>query len=468
MHAQLVKILPCLLLAAACGDNESLSDRIDAPPTGDAPVVGGADSRVWATGNILLQGGDMAGTASAFTDGATGLPFGPDNQPPIVLSNVLAFDSRGGKIAFGYTTLTVADADGSNPIEVFRITTPNVEITSAAISPDGTKVAFTMDSMQLNGGVDLYLAPVAAGATPRRVSPDRPPIVLNPVDHDVGGRLPEIPDLTFVQEWSADSKYLAFTGDLERDEVMQAWIVDTTAVDPTALALLPVSDIALTAPGIQGPLQFDSNNNVYFRARVELGTQFELFKVTPAGVRTVFALPRRMNDTVPNAGAFAITTDGKTIVFSADAPMNARFDLYKSPLESPAAVAITKLTGPGRAIETAMPAISADGTSIALVGNYITNGRNEPYIVKLDGSTERPVRLVDISKSCTGCPPASNADAVQWTADGRAVYVLGELATMSDTRVFRTDAAAVDQMPTLAVTTIAGGDVRHMLVRAVP
>lgn len=43
--------------------------------------------------------------------------------------------------------------------------------------------------------------------------------------------------------------------------------------------------------GVRGAPQFDNANNIYFRARIVAGsTQFQLFKATPLGVRTVFSL----------------------------------------------------------------------------------------------------------------------------------------------------------------------------------
>src|SRR5262245_55527269 len=121
MSTRLVNLLPCLLAAAACGDNESLSSRLDSG-TQDAPAAGPA-SRVWATGALLVEG---RGIAAGFTDGEGALPFGPTNPPPIQLEDVVAFDARGGKIVFGNKNLTVANADGTNQVVIHQITAANV------------------------------------------------------------------------------------------------------------------------------------------------------------------------------------------------------------------------------------------------------------------------------------------------------------------------------------------------------
>lgn len=461
------------LFLIGCGDNLGAPDAagridaaIDAP---DAPIDGPlstAMSRVWSVGDILADNVTIAG---AFTHGTGTPPFGPGNEPPIRIANVRAFDARGGKIAYvsdatmaGRFDLHVAGADNTNPIVVVQGGTPNVEINAVALSPDGTKVAFTMDSLLLNNGFDLYVAPATAGAAAMKVSPNRPLLSPAPAEQDVFA----------VFTWSADSKYLAFSADLTDNNFDQAYVVDTSVASPTTTELLGRADIATQATGAQGvrgALLFDDQNNVYFRARVQTGnTQFQLFRATPAGARTVFALPARGDSSTPDAGAFAITPDGTKIVFSADAPTVGAYDLYLASLAAPTPAKLTSLAGPGNANFTAAMAISPDATKIALVADFLGgDGNDEPYVVHLDGSTQAPRRLISLAATCPGCTSV-DAIAVQWTADAGSLYVLGDIATSNDTRVFRVDPAAADQAPVLTVTTPANGDVSDLLVRPIP
>lgn len=457
--------LTCLLLVA-CGDSPVTPDASpdtespDAPPDA-APVT---MSRVWAIGDVFV---DLQNTAVAFTDSAGTLPFGPGNNPPIRLPNVQVFDARGDKIAYvsdatvaGRFDLNVASATGTDAIVIVQGVT-GVDITSVALSPDGTKVAFTMDSLALAAGFDLHVAPTTAGATAVKVSPDRPVGSVNPDQQDVAA----------TYAWSADSKYLAFSADLTENAYDQAYVVDTAAATPVAVELLTRANIPTQASGAQGvrsPLLFDSANNVYFRARIEAGgTQFQLFKATPAGVRAVFDLPRRGDASTADAGAFAITPDGTKLVLSADAPTLGRYDLYAVTLANPTPVRLTTLAAAGNANFTVPMAFSTDGTKVAVVADFLAGDTNdEPFVIHLDGSTQTPRRLVSLAATCPACLNV-DAETVQWTADGTAVYVRGDLATSNDTRVFRLDPGMADQSPTLAVTTPTGGDITALQVRAI-
>lgn len=455
--------LTCLLLVA-CSDNPGTPDAgrdaaSDAPP--DATPV--TRSRVWVFGNVL----DLQGAACAFTHDGGQLPFGPSNEPPIRIARVRAFDAKGDKVAYvsdatvaGRFDLHVADATGANPIIVLE-GVAGIDLTSVALSPDGAKVAFTMDSLAIDGGFDLHVAPTTAGATAVQVSPDRP----------IGSPAPDQQDVLSTYTWSADSKYLAFSADLTENNFDQAYVVDTAAATPAAVELLARADIATQASGAQGvrgALLFDGEHNVYFRARIQAGnTQFQLFKATPAGARAVFDLPRRGDASIADAGAFAISPDGAKLVFSADAPTLGQYDLYAVTAASPTPARLTSLAAPGNANFTLPMAFSPDGTQVAVVADFLAGDNNdEPFVIHLDGSTQAPRRLVDLAASCPGCTNV-DAETVQWTADGAAIYVRGDLATSNDTRVFRVDPTRTDQAPTLAVTTPDGGDITALQVRAI-
>ena len=485
-RAALMRWSSLLILAAACRSNSdtpadaphSQSDapkQIDAPRQIDAPAVdappdgpAGPASRVWALGDFITNNVLVAG---GFVDGAA-LPFGPATPPPIMLpggtsvlatgtgisSAVLDATPDGTHTAFladlttaGTFDIYFAGPDGSTPALVVA-GQAGVTIASLSLSPDGTKIAYTADSGAVPGGFDLYVVGTATGSTPVKVSPDRP----------AGAMAPPNLDVFFQVTWSADSKFLAFSGDLSVDNVSQAFVVDTTATTPTAVTLLAATDVTSPSVGVRGPLSFDPADNVYFRASTAGTAVFQLFVATSDGVtRTTYTMPARGDTSVPDAGAFAISPDGATIVFSADAPTLGNYDIYAQPLAGGAAVNLTNLTGPGNAAFTTPMWFSPDGKSLAFVANF-SSARREPFVAAIDGSGMH--RLVDVLASCSGCS-SPDADLLQWTVDGSAIYVQGDVTANNDTKVYRVVASMTDQTPALAIDVPTNGDFVGILVR---
>ncbi|MBA2539112.1 MAG: PD40 domain-containing protein [Deltaproteobacteria bacterium] len=294
--------------------------------------AGGGVSRIWAVGDWLTDGARVAG---GFASDAT-LPFNTATPPTFVVpgggrelfdgtgSTVNVFDARGTKVAFvsditqnNRFDLYIANADGSSPVLLVTGQT-NVEITSVSISPDGTKVGYIMDSTANNNGFDLHVVP-AAGGVSTQLSPLR---VAQATTQDV----------FFQFEWSADSKFIAFSADLETDGVDSGYVVDTTQAVPVAVVILPAADIGTQTSGAQGTrgkLLFDSANNIYFRARTVTGDDnFKLFKSTPTGTKVTIDLPPRTDATTPDVGAFGISPDGTKLVFSSDSPTVDTYNLF--------------------------------------------------------------------------------------------------------------------------------------------
>jgi hypothetical protein len=307
----------------------------DASASGDVVNLfvvdaGGGVSRVWAVGDWLTNNKTQAG---GFASDAT-LPFSSGTQPTFVVpaganeifdgtgSTANEFDARGGKVAFvsdltipNRQDLYVANADGSSPTLLVTGVT-GTTISSVSLSPDGTKVAYLQDSLALAGGFDLFVTTTGAVSLPTQLSPTRA---------SASAAL----DVFSVFEWSADSKLIGFSADFTEDGFDQAYVVDTTQVAPAAVELLPRSEIMATAGtrGVRGKLQFDADNNIFFRARVTDG-DFTFFKATPAGTKTTFALPARGDATTPDIGAFGTSPDGHTLVFSADSPTLGAYNLF--------------------------------------------------------------------------------------------------------------------------------------------
>jgi hypothetical protein len=441
----------------------------DAAP--DAPPDAGATSttRVWVLGDFMTNNSVIAGS---FLDGAT-LPFGPMAGTPIVvpggtatlpdISNfTLDVTADASKIVFiadlataGVYDLYIANADGSSPTMLVAGQS-GVDITSVALSPDGTKVAYTADSIAIDTGYDLWVVNTTGTPAPVKVSPDRPMTSPSPSAQDVNTAV----------TWSADSKYLAFSGDLTMDKYEQAYVVDTTAAAPAAVELLAQTDIAMQASGgqgVSGLLQFDAADDVYFRARVTAGSaQYQLFVAKPDGsMRTDITsiMPARSDMSTPDIGAFAIAPDGMTLVIASDTPTATAYDLYATPLVMPMPVKLTSAPASTNPAFTAPLWFSPDAKSVAYVATY-GSASNEPYVSKLDGSDTH--RLVNVTAVC---PTSCDAIGLSWTPDGSALYLTGDITTNNDTKLYRVDPTMTDQTPTLAVDVPTSGDIIGSIIR---
>ena len=475
-------VLLILGAAVACGDsNNSTPDApkhpdanqidatadaaADATPDAapDAPGDGSgsgsaAQSRVWATGDFVTNGTPQAGW---FTDGDT-LPATSATVPaaPAVLASGsgytdFVFDATPTKTAMvadittaGTFDLYAADADGTNPTLLVNGQT-GVEIATVALSPDGTKAAFMMDSATLNGAYDVWV--VNTTGTPV-------PLLVSPVRNIAAPNLAALSAFTGSLTWSADSKFIGFSGDFTTDGHSQAYEVDTTAATPAPIEMLADADLTGTSAGVRGDVLFDSADKAYFRAGLTDTVTFSFFQ-WDGTQRTALALPMRGDNTTANVGSFAFSPDGTTIVFAADAPLATAYDLYVTPVATWNPVRITAATLAGTNPPFGLaPQFSPDGTQVAFVADYITDGVTEPFVAPVDGSGMH--RLFNVT--------VTNADAekISWTADGTAVYVQGDLEVNNDTTLFRFNPSMTDGAATKAFAVPTGGDVFNSLVRA--
>ena len=421
-----------LILAAACGGRDSSTPDAavhhDAPNVVDAPAdaapdspvqpdapVTGAPSRVWAFGDFTTNNTVQGGW---FTDGDT-LPVTPAMVPPgtavfptpttMAPYTSFVFDATATTTAYvadvttaGTFDLYVAGADGSNPT-LLVAGQPNIEIATIALSPDGSKVAFMMDSATYDNAYDVWVVNTAGTPVPLLVSPTRPLTAPTPAN---------LSAFTGSLTWSADSKYIGFSGDLTTDNIRQAYVVDTSAATPAAVALIADTDVTGTGVGARAAVLFDSNDNAYFRAGLTDNAQFTLFQATPDGTtKTALAMPMRGDNSTASAGAFAISPDGLTIAFSADAPQATTYDVYATPLAawSPTRLTTATLANTNPAFLAPM-AFSPDGHNVAFVADYVTDGITEPFVAAVDGSGTHRVTNVTVTNA--------DAEQVAWTVDG--------------------------------------------------
>ncbi len=465
---RVAKLFPVILMAAACGDSNTVPDArgradaktadapstidsrpIDAPAMVDAPV-GPTATRVWVTGDLAVDNQLKAGT---FLDGAT-LPVTPTLLPAAgnLAANGKSFDvsADGTKIAYiadstttGRFDLYLAGADGSNPVMVFQAPT-GVTLSNPQFSPDGTKIAYLADPA-LATMKDLFFVPATANATPVKLSPDR---TANLATLDVFTSL----------VWSPDSKYIGYSAQLTTAGFDEAMVVDTSAATPVSKFVIPKADIATQASGAQGVrgfAAFDNAGHIYFRARLEAAGGFKLYRANVDGTaRTALTLaPARGDASAADFGAFAITPDGTKMVFSADAPTALIYQLYLVTLATPTPLKLTNATVAGTEPAFNNPLMfSPDVSKVAFIADYAVNGDFEPHVAKLDGTED--IRLAkDVVMN-------GDTEALSWTRDGSAVWMQGDLSVNNETRVYRLSATMADQALTGAIGGIpTGGDV---------
>jgi WD40 repeat protein len=497
VEMRLNRLLPCVLLVAACGDNSNgpapghivdAAKHIDAPDI-DAPMQVGHNGRVWAIG---APGADADGAvAYGFDDGVVTLPFDPTTKPPLQIpggtsvlqptsgSTTLVFDSNGDKIAFigdktnaGTFDLYVANKDGSNATMLVPGT--GVLIQSVQLSPDGTMAAYTSSTVTASpfGAFDLFVVNTTGTPAPVKISPDRSTM----------GTATSLNVLSFT--WSSDSKLVAFSGDLNVDKANEAFLVDVTAATPTAVSVLDFTTIA-AGTGVSGGISFDANNHIYFSAKVGTATaQFQLFSADNVGANLTNPtfVPARTDTTAPDIGTVGVSPDGKTLVFGADAPVATAYDLYAVDLSAvtPAASKLTNVTAIATlSLHTSFTApfwFSPDGKFVAEVANWaatvenLAKSRQEPFVTALDGSgTHRIIPVTGVCLPITTPPVAPSAcdvSTIQWTKDSSSVYVLGDIVQNNDTAVFKADPTMTDQTATPAFNVTTGsGDFFQMVVR---
>src|SRR6185295_7024308 len=78
-------------------------------------------------------------------------------------------------------------------------------------------------------------------------------------------------------------------------------------------------------------------------------------------------------------------------------------------------------------------AFSPDGSKVGAIANF-QGARNDSYIVAVDGTGFH--RMQDAT-ACGTC----DVSVIQWTADGTAAYVTGDLVANADTAVLKLDPA---------------------------
>lgn len=418
---------------------------IDAPV--DAPA--GPASRIWIDGDYITDGATIAGS---FSD-RDALPV----MPPALASSLgtacqfpnQRFDATATKITFPanpsdptQAALYVADADGLNATQLVATQT-GVTVACVALSPDSTKVAFSMNSAARSDLWDVYVVDTTGTGAPVRVSPD----------YMVTGT----PTLAWANQltWSADSRYVGFTGDFI-DGGIGAYIADTASLaSPTTAAMFSNAELQSTND-VRSKIVFDANDHPYAMSTVTAPAYHRsIYTSGPdAQNRVELARPLRGDGTTSWAVAPDMSPDGHTIVFVADAPIQNTYEVYASPTATWNPIAVTANSPAGQGIGAGYGMhFSPDGTSLA----FVAASSGTVYKARLDGSGTS--RLAQFTS------PQALWTLSDWTLDGTGLYVCVDPDGSRHWSLYRLDTQRVDQTPVLAVAPPTGGDVYNALIR---
>lgn len=377
-----------LFLAAL--DGSSLF-QVNEPIPGD--TVGDVTGfRVTPDGASLVYRADQAGDEDfdlyALDTSAPGSPLqlsgGLANPLPDFafspLSDRVVFQTQGAPF-----TLHDADLTGGSPI---ALDTSSVAFpTGFTVSADGTRLVYRKNS----SGLNFELRSVAMDGSSA-------PVVLH---------APLATNRTVSQFQLSPDGVVVFVSDLWQDEVFELYAVPIDgSAQPTRL------NQTLATGGDVAAFQIDANGYfAVYLADARVNNRIELYSVPldvpldnvplAAGRR-----PVRLNSSLPAGGDvadFALTPDGKRVVYRADQVSDNRLDLFSVPIEGSqpphgqpdgvrrSRVTILSAVPSGRAVEQGW-SISPDGAQVVFRANADAAGELELYRVPVDGSVA-PVQL---------------------------------------------------------------------------
>ncbi len=478
-------VLVLVVAGAACGDDDAGSDDGDDEGGGQIDAGDGGDD----DGGEPDAGDDDGGEPDAGTEPDAG-PSGPAR---LWVHGDFATDGRLqlGAYVIGEETPAVAapllptgDTATLRPIQS--------DAGNYDFSRSGDLVALPTD-LEVTGRFDLYAGPADGSALNQvvamtenadvdkaRVSPDGTLIAFTAdleadqilsayvVPADAIGATPtlvspataigNVDDLV----WSRNSNSLLVTGIFTQAGFFEMILVDLGGKDPTPVPLIERADILCTAGscGVIQPL-VRLGANVVFKGRMDEDNRNKLYIIDAAGVGPVQVLPesqilREDGTTTAGLGRVDVSPDGNQLAFAADRTPGV-FDLWVMPSSGSAAPQQMTSGLTAGAPTTGNPLKwRPDNQAIAVIATWGVPGKLEPFVVPLDGSGQRRVISVGDDTVAT--------QAVDWSDDGSQVFVVADYLTNEEYELFSVDAAATDETaPTLVFDTVAGGSLRHDL-----
>lgn len=276
--------------------------------------------------------------------------------------------------------------------------------------------------------------------------------------------------------WGSDGKIYFLSG---RSGSSQLWRADADGTGPVQVTSLPLdvnayrlspgadsvavslavfpdcADLACTVDRAKAVADDPSTGQVYDRMFVRHwdtwadGTQNHLF-VVPIGANGRASgepvwVTRGFDGDTPSKpfgdeNEFTFGPDGRTIVFSArhageTEPWSTNFDLYQVAVDAPGQ--LTNLTDDNEAWDTG-PVFSPDGRTLAYRAMARPGFEADKYAVFLRDVATGETRQIAANWD-------RSADSLQWSADGRSVYVTA--GDVGQTRLFEIDATSGSVIP---------------------
>ena len=326
-----------------------------------------------------------------------------------------------------------------------------VAMTDAA---DVNKVRISPDGSIIAFTADLDEDNVLSAYIVPRNAPGATPTLVSPA-----GAVDDVDDLV----WSRNSNSLLVTGFFTEPGFYELTLVDLTGDTPDFVPLVTRDDILATSPssGVIQPL-VRLGTTVIFKGRMEADNRNKLYIVDTAGTGQAEVLPNsqlmRDDGTTAALGRVDISPDGNQLALASDRATAGVFDLYIMPSNgSAAAQQLTSGLTFGAPVTDNPIKWRPDAQAVAVIATWGgVSGKNEPFVVPFDGTGQ--TRVIDMAAGNASV----DADSVDWSGDGSQIFVVANYLAPTEFELFSVDAATADQTtPTLVFDVPAGGTLRH-------
>ncbi len=162
-----------------------------------------------------------------------------------------------------------------------------------------------------------------------------------------------------------------------------------------------------------------------------------------------------------------ISEDGTKLVFASDTPTANNYDVFAATIGDAHATNISHFSVDwvpqgGSQLQICARQQEGRGSGAAHIGK---SDRTIPNRT-LDGTDEH--RLLSVAtKSCAGCF-SPNATQIAWTRTSDVLYLLGDVTTNNNAKLYRLIPSQTDQLPTIAVNPPATVEVAAFAISAAP
>lgn len=319
-------------------------------------------------------------------------------------------------------SLYAINTDGTGLYAAAQMAGTNV-VEKVAISPDGSRIAYIVNDNSGpfgQGRTELFVVTNDGDPAhvPLKISPDAPagpdPLTLDAIS----------------MRWSPNSEYLAFVGDFNVDQEYELWVADFTGEAVETTAVLGTDDFENPGGGKIGPWIVNrqlavSDSALHFVSDHEPDDQLRLYMADITDLESGFSVMPNF-DTI--RGGLGEETTPHSLALSNS---QQKLAVHKNEVGVRNSIFVGNSDGSGtpvRLLETGNniaaripPTWSPNDELIVFGADYDLGGKNEPWIVRTDGSMEH-------WKAATIGDPADadsdlNKKAIHWSLDGSQIYM---------------------------------------------